>query len=183
VSQRSFPQGFLWGVATAAYQIEGAVNVDGRGPSIWDTFSHTPGKVFQGQTGDVACDHYHRWPDDIKLMQQLGVSAYRFSVAWPRIYPQGTGPINATGLEFYDRLVDGLLAAKITPFITLYHWDLPQALEDKGGWTNRATVDAFVAYADTVAKRLGDRVKNWMTFNEPWVSAFVGYYIGAHAPM
>lgn len=178
----AFPAGFTWGVATASYQIEGAVQADGRGPSIWDTFSHTPGMVLQGHTGDIACDHYHRWPDDIKLMQDLGISAYRFSMAWPRIFPQGTGRANAKGLAFYDRLVDGLLAAGITPYVTLYHWDLPQALEDKGGWTSRATVDAFVTYADTVARKLGDRVKNWITFNEPWVSAFLGYYEGRHAP-
>ncbi len=177
-----FPNGFTWGVATASYQIEGAVAADGRGPSIWDTFSHTPGKVLHGHTGDTACDHYNRWQDDIKLMQTLGVSAYRFSVAWPRIYPQGVGAVNASGLAFYDRLVDGLLGAGITPFITLYHWDLPQALEDRGGWTNRATVDAFVTYAETVGRKLGDRVKHWITFNEPWVSAFLGYYEGVHAP-
>ncbi len=177
-----FPNGFIWGTATASYQIEGAVKTDGRGPSIWDTFCRVPGKVANGDTGDVACDHYHKWPDDIKLMQSLGVEAYRFSIAWPRILPAGVGKVNAKGLAFYDRLVDGLLAAKITPFVTLYHWDLPQALEDAGGWRNRATVDAFVAYADAVARQLGDRVKNWITFNEPWVSAFLGYYAGCHAP-
>lgn len=182
MTQRTFANDFTWGVATASYQIEGAAKEDGRQPSIWDTFCRTPGKVLNGDTGDVACDHYHKWPDDIKLMQTLGVAAYRFSVAWPRIVPAGTGQVNAKGLEFYDRLVDGLLAAKITPFVTLYHWDLPQTLEDKGGWTNRATVDAFVAYADVVARALGDRVKNWITFNEPWVSAFLGYYEGVHAP-
>ena len=182
MTQQTFARDFTWGVATASYQIEGAANEDGRLPSIWDTFCRTPGKVFNGDTGDVACDHYHKWPDDIKLMQRLGVSAYRFSVAWPRIAPAGTGPVNAKGLAFYDRLVDGLLAAQITPYVTLYHWDLPQALEDMGGWTNRATVDAFVAYAGVVARALGDRVQNWITFNEPWVSAFVGYYDGRHAP-
>ncbi len=182
MTEHRFPPGFVWGVATAAYQIEGAVNEDGRGQSIWDTFSHTHGRVVDGDTGDVADDHYHRWQDDIKLMQELGIGAYRFSIAWPRILPHGAGKVNATGLEFYDRLVDALLAAKITPFVTLYHWDLPQALEDKGGWTNRQTADAFVAYAGVVAHKLGDRVKNWMTLNEPWVSAFIGYLEGHHAP-
>jgi len=182
MAKQIFPDNFRWGVATASYQIEGAVTEDGRGPSIWDTFSHTPGKTYNGDTGDVACDHYHRWQDDVKLMQNLGINAYRFSIAWPRIIPQGTGRVNAKGLEFYDRLVDALLAASITPFVTLYHWDLPQALEDKGGWDNRDTANAFAEYAYTVARRLGDRVKDWITLNEPWVSAFLGYYVGVHAP-
>jgi beta-glucosidase len=177
-----FPDGFLWGAATAAYQIEGAVDEDGRSPSIWDTFSHTPGKVLGGDTGDVACDHYHRWQGDIGLMRELGLGAYRFSVAWPRVMPGGTGPVNERGLDWYDRLVDGLLAAGITPFVTLYHWDLPQALQDRGGWGNRATVDAFVAYAEAVARRLGDRVQHWITHNEPWVVAFLGNLMGIHAP-
>jgi beta-glucosidase len=180
--ERRFPDGFLWGTATAAYQIEGAVNEDGRGPSIWDTFSHTPGKTFEGHTGDVACDHYHRWPEDVRLMQQLGTPAYRFSIAWPRIFPQGTGQVNERGLDFYDRLVDALLQAGITPFVTLYHWDLPQALQDRGGWASRETVEAFAAYADVVARRLGDRVKHWITHNEPWVVAFAGHFLGVHAP-
>ena len=179
---KKFPAGFLWGAATAAYQIEGAWNEDGKGESIWDRFSHTPGKVQDGDTGDVACDHYHRWPEDIKLMQQLGLGAYRFSISWPRIIPGGTGKVNEKGLDFYDRLVDGLLAANIEPYATLYHWDLPQALEDKGGWANRETAYAFAEYAEVVAKRLGDRVHNWITLNEPWVSAFLGYFYGLHAP-
>jgi len=177
-----FPDGFVWGTATAAYQIEGAAHADGRGASIWDTFSHTPGKTANGDTGDVACDHYHRYGDDVVLMQQLGVQAYRFSIAWSRILPQGTGEVNEAGLDFYDKLVDTLLAANITPFVTLYHWDLPQALQDEGGWTNRATADAFAHYADIVARRLGDRVKHWITLNEPWCSAFLGHALGQHAP-
>src|SRR5436309_13365326 len=156
-----FPDGFLWGAATAAYQIEGAVTEDGRGPSIWDTFSHTPGKTKNGDTGDVADDHYHRWQEDIALMRDLGLDAYRFSVAWPRILPAGTGAVNQAGLDFYDRLVDGLLDAGIRPFLTLYHWDLPQALQDKGGWPVRETADAFAELATVVAGRLGDRVADW----------------------
>jgi beta-glucosidase len=182
MSAISFPDAFVWGTATAAYQIEGAVNEDGRAPSIWDTFSHTPGKTFNGDTGDLACDHYHRWESDIKLMQDLGLQAYRFSIAWPRVLPQGTGQPNVQGLDFYDRLVDGLLAANITPFVTLYHWDLPQVLQDRGGWANRETVDAFVEYADTVVARLGDRVTHWITHNEPWCAGFLGHYMGDHAP-
>ncbi|MBV9787762.1 MAG: beta-glucosidase [Chloroflexi bacterium] len=182
MTQPRFPNTFLWGAATAAYQIEGAVHEDGRGPSIWDTFSHTPGQTFNGDTGDIACDHYHRWRDDVALMRDLGLQAYRFSIAWPRILPEGTGAINQRGLDFYDRLVDELLAAQITPFVTLYHWDLPQALQDRGGWANRATVDAFVTYTEAVARRLGDRVKHWITHNEPWVVAFVGNLQGRHAP-
>ncbi|MGN6561539.1 MAG: GH1 family beta-glucosidase [Thermomicrobiales bacterium] len=181
-AQDTFPDGFLWGAATAAYQIEGAVREDGRGPSIWDTFSHTPGKVQDGDTGDVACDHYHRWRADIGLMRDLGLRAYRFSIAWPRIFPDGAGAVNTRGLDVYDRLVDELLAANITPFVTLYHWDLPQALQDRGGWTRRDTVDRFAAYTDTVARRLGDRVTHWITHNEPWVAAFLGNYLGIHAP-
>jgi beta-glucosidase len=177
-----FPTDFVWGAATASYQIEGAVDEDGRGESIWDRFSHTPGMTLNGDTGDVADDHYHRWHTDIELMQQLGLRAYRFSIAWPRIYPRGTGQVNTAGLDFYDRLVDGLLAARVTPFVTLYHWDLPQALQDQGGWSNPATIDAFAHYAETVARRLGDRVQHWITHNEPWVVAFVGHYEGVHAP-
>lgn len=182
MGQELFPRDFTWGVATASYQIEGAVRDDGRGPSIWDTFSHTRGKISNGDTGDVADDHYHLWQDDIRLMQNLGIKAYRFSIAWPRILPLGTGKVNAAGLQFYDRLVDGLLAAGITPYVTLYHWDLPQALEDRGGWTNRDTAYAFADYTEVVAHRLGDRVKDWITLNEPWVSAFLGYFDGVHAP-
>ncbi len=177
-----FPEGFVWGAATASYQIEGAAREDGRGESIWDRFSHTPGKVLNGDTGDVACDHYHRWREDIALMRELGLAAYRFSVAWPRILPDGRGSINDAGLDFYDRLVDGLLEAGIAPWVTLYHWDLPQALEDAGGWPNRETADAFVTFVDVVSRRLGDRVNRWITLNEPWVSSFLGYQTGVHAP-
>jgi beta-glucosidase len=177
-----FPDGFVWGAATAAYQIEGAAREDGRGESIWDRFSHTPGKTVNGDTGDVACDHYHRWLQDIQLMRELGLHAYRFSVAWPRVLPDGTGRINEAGLAFYERLVDGLLAAGITPWVTLYHWDLPQPLEDQGGWPNRLTANAFAEYTDVVTRRLGDRVRHWITLNEPWCSAFLGYYTGDHAP-
>ena len=180
--QERFPDGFLWGAATAAYQIEGAVDEDGRAPSIWDTFCRTPGKVLNGDTGDIACDHYHRWREDIALMRDLGLRAYRFSVAWPRVIPGGTGAINARGLDFYDRLVDGLLAAGIRPVPTLYHWDLPQPLQDRGGWAERSTVDAFVTYSEAVTRRLGDRVDLWITHNEPWVIAFLGHWRGLHAP-
>ncbi|MFC4059588.1 GH1 family beta-glucosidase [Planomonospora corallina] len=177
-----FPAGFVWGAATASYQIEGAAAADGRGPSIWDTFSHTPGKVAGGDTGDAACDHYHRYPGDVRLMAELGLHAYRFSVAWPRIQATGSGPANPAGLAFYDRLVDELLAAGITPYATLYHWDLPQALQDAGGWAERGTAFRFAEYAELVHARLGDRVRNWATLNEPWVSAFLGYASGVHAP-
>ncbi|HEX8229684.1 MAG TPA: GH1 family beta-glucosidase [Chloroflexia bacterium] len=178
----TFPDGFLWGAATAAYQVEGAWNEDGRGESIWDRFSHTPGNVEAGDTGDVACDHYHRYRDDVALMKQLGLQAYRFSVSWPRVVPQGRGKVNPAGLDFYDRLVDELLSANIRPFLTLYHWDLPQALQDAGGWDNRDTSGYFADYAALMAKRLGDRVRDWTTFNEPYVSAFVGNAMGRHAP-
>jgi beta-glucosidase len=181
-----FPDGFLWGAATAAYQIEGAVAEDGRTPSIWDTFSHTPGRVEGGDTGDVADDHYHRFREDVALMAELGLTADRFSVAWPRITPQVTadalGPVNEAGLAFYSALVDELLAAGITPTPTLYHWDLPQALEDAGGWANRATVDRFAEYAAVVAGALGDRVTRFTTLNEPFCSAYLGYAGGVHAP-
>lgn len=177
-----FPAGFAWGAATAAYQIEGAVQEDGRGPSIWDTFAHTPGRTLNGETGDVACDHYHRWQHDIGLMKELGLKAYRFSIAWPRILPTGRGQINQAGLDFYDRLVDGLMAAGIAPYVTLYHWDLPQALQDQGGWQNRDTCNAFADYAQIVAERLGDRVHHWITHNEPLVVAFFGHYMGFHPP-
>lgn len=178
----SFPVDFVWGTATAAYQIEGAINEDGRAPSIWDTFSATPGKVLEGHTGAVACDHYHRWREDIALMRDLGLNGYRFSIAWSRILPDGTGRVNQAGLDFYDRLVDGLLEAGIQPYATLYHWDLPQALQDKGGWTNRETAYAFAEYARVVVERLGDRVKGWITHNEPWCASFLGYGTGEHAP-
>ncbi len=181
MSQR-FPVGFVWGAATASYQIEGAVDEGGRGESIWDRFSHTDGSTFKGHTGDVACDHYHRWPEDLDLLSRLGAKAYRFSIAWPRIMPEGRGEVNKDGLDFYSRLVDGLLETGIVPFATLYHWDLPQALEDEGGWTARSTAHAFVAYAEAVVSRLGDRVTKWMTLNEPWCSAVLGYMTGDHAP-
>jgi beta-glucosidase len=177
-----FPKGFIWGTATASYQIEGAWQADGKGESIWDRFSHTPGKVEHGDTGDVACDHFHRWREDLASMKELGLKAYRFSVAWPRILPAGLGWINQAGIDFYSQLVDGLLEAGIEPYVTLYHWDLPQALQDKGGWVERMSVDAFVEYAQVVSYSLGDRVKNWITLNEPWVSAFLGYREGFHAP-
>jgi len=177
-----FPDRFVWGVATSAYQIEGAVAEDGRGPSIWDTFSHTPGKVVGGDTGDVAADHYHRYVGDVRLMADLGVTSYRFSVAWPRILPSGSGAVNRAGLDFYSRLVDELLNHGITPALTLYHWDLPQALQDQGGWTNRATAQRFAEYAVVVARELGDRVNFWITLNEPWCAAFLGYGAGVHAP-
>ncbi|MEU8666903.1 GH1 family beta-glucosidase [Streptomyces anulatus] len=178
----ALPADFTWGVATAAYQIEGAVAEDGRSPSIWDTFSHTPGTIDGGDTGDVACDHYHRVPEDIGLIKQLGADAYRFSVAWPRVVPGGDGPVNKAGLDFYDRLVDGLLDAGVTPFATLYHWDLPQALQDRGGWTVRETSEHFAAYASHVVERLGDRVKDWATLNEPLCSAWIGHLEGRMAP-
>ncbi|MEU3862271.1 GH1 family beta-glucosidase [Streptomyces sp. NPDC028722] len=178
----ALPHDFLWGTATAAYQIEGAVAEDGRSPSIWDTFSHTPGKTAGGDHGDIACDHYHRWREDIGLMGRLGVNAYRMSVAWPRVIPGGTGEVNAKGLAFYDRLVDALLEAGITPSVTLYHWDLPQALQDRGGWPRRDTALAFAEYASAVAARLGDRVTLWATLNEPSCSAWIGHLEGAMAP-
>ncbi|WP_236240823.1 glycoside hydrolase family 1 protein [Streptomyces sp. CC228A] len=179
---RRFPPGFLWGAATAAYQIEGAAREDGRTPSIWDTFSHTPGKVFEGHTGDVAVDHYHRFREDVRLMKELGLTAYRFSVSWPRVQPTGRGPAVQKGLDFYRALVDELLAAGIRPAVTLYHWDLPQELEDAGGWPHRATAERFAAYAGLVGDALGDRVDRWTTLNEPWCSAFLGYGSGVHAP-
>ncbi|MBT8249356.1 MAG: beta-glucosidase [Acidimicrobiia bacterium] len=179
----SFPEGFLWGVATAAYQIEGATDEDGRGESIWDRFSHTPGRTAHGDTGDVACDHYHRWESDLDLLVELGVDAYRFSIAWPRILPTADiDQVNEAGLTFYEQLVDGLLDRGIKPFATLYHWDLPQVLEDKGGWANRETAYAFADYAYTIAERLGDRVSGWMTINEPWVVSVLGYERGEFAP-
>jgi beta-glucosidase len=177
-----FPSNFLWGAATAAYQIEGAWNEDGKGESIWDRFSHTPGKIINGDTGNVACDHYHRYPEDIALMRQIGLKAYRFSVSWPRVLPAGFGRINPGGLDFYDRLVDALLAVNIEPFITLHHWDLPQVLYDSGGWINRDNLPYFADYAAVLVKRLGDRIQRWTTFNEPEVIAEAGYGHGEHAP-
>ncbi len=177
-----FPERFVWGAATAAYQIEGAAAEDGRGPSIWDTFSRTPGVVHGGDTGDVAADHYHHYREDVALMAEIGLGAYRFSVSWPRVRPTGRGPVNARGLDFYDRLVDELASHGITPVVTLYHWDLPQELEDAGGWAARPTAALFADYAAAVAARLGDRVPLWITLNEPWCSAFLGYASGEHAP-
>jgi beta-glucosidase len=182
MSGLSFPENFLWGAATAAYQIEGAARDDGRGDSIWDTFSRTPGKVHAGHTGDVACDHYHRYADDVAMMAELGLQAYRFSVSWPRIQPDGSGPVNPRGLDFYDRLTDALLGRGIDPIVTLYHWDLPQTLQDRGGWTARDTAEHFATYASAVHTRLGDRIDTWTTLNEPWCSAYLGYGNGVHAP-
>ncbi|MFC5701949.1 GH1 family beta-glucosidase [Cohnella faecalis] len=177
-----FPEDFVWGTATASYQIEGAYNEDGRGPSIWDTFSKTPGKVANGDNGDAACDSYHRYEEDIALLKKLGVKAYRFSIAWPRLYPNGTGELNAQGLDYYRRVVDALLAAGIEPCVTLYHWDLPQALQDKGGWENRETIEAFTRYAETVFRAFDGKIKQWITFNETWCVSFLSNWIGAHAP-
>jgi beta-glucosidase len=178
----NFPDGFLWGASTAAYQIEGAVREDGRGPSIWDVFSHLPGTILNGDTGDVACDHYHRWPEDVALMRELGLGAYRLSTSWSRILPEGRGEINLKGLEFYERLIDGILDAGIEPWICLYHWDLPQALEYRGGWQNRDTASWFADYAQLTVRRLGDRVKHWASFNEPNCACVKGYGEGEHAP-
>jgi len=177
-----FPDGFVWGAATAAYQIEGARFEDGRLDSIWDTFSHTPGAVANGDTGDVACEHYHRYRDDVAIMGELGLHAYRFSIAWPRVVPTGSGTVNAAGLDFYSRLVDELRSHGIRPFVTLYHWDLPQPLQDAGGWANRDTAQRFAEFCTHVAAVLGDRVDVFTTLNEPWCSAFLGYASGAHAP-
>ena len=179
---RHFPPDFLWGAATASYQIEGATTADGRGPSIWDTFSHTPGAVLNGDNGDIACDHYHRMDEDLDLLADLGVRAYRFSVAWPRIIPGGTGAVNQRGLDFYRRLVDGLRQRDIEPTLTLYHWDLPQPLEDRGGWVRRETAEAYAVYVEAVARALGDGVERWITLNEPWCSSWLGYGSGHHAP-
>jgi beta-glucosidase len=178
----AFPEGFVWGAATASYQIEGAWQADGKGESIWDRFSHTSGKVKNGDTGDVACDSYHRFPEDVALLREMGLGSYRFSIAWPRIQPTGRGAANAAGLDYYARLVDALLAAGIRPFPTLYHWDLPQALEDDGGWPNRDLAGRFADYADIVVRALGDRVKGWMIFNEPNIFTTMGYLLGIHAP-
>lgn len=177
-----FPKNIKWGTATASYQIEGAAFEDGRGLSIWDTFSHTPGKVVGGDNGDVACDSYHRYEEDIEIMKDLGIDLYRFSVSWPRIFPKGTGEINSKGLAFYHDLVDKLIESGIEPMCTLYHWDLPQALQDKGGWDNRETIDAFVQYAEVMFKEFRGKIKYWITLNEPWCISFLSNYIGAHAP-
>ena len=178
----TFPRDFVWGAATAAYQIEGAADADGRGESIWDRFCRTPGKVANGDTGDRACDHYHRWPEDLDLMASLGVGAYRFSIAWPRIQPDGRGAVNGKGMDFYRRLVEGMLERGITPLATLYHWDLPQRLQDEGGWASREIVDRFADYAGLVFDGLGDLVDTWITHNEPWVTSFLGYGYGVKAP-
>jgi beta-glucosidase len=178
----SFPDGFVWGVATSAYQVEGAVAEDGRGPSSWDDFARRPGAVRGGDTGDVACDHYHRWPEDADLMHRLGVHAYRFSLAWPRIMPAGRGPVNPLGIAHYDRMIDGLLQRGIAPTPTLYHWDLPRPLQDAGGWLERRTAEAFGEYAQTCYDAFGDRVRTWMTVNEPWVVSVLGHRLGLHAP-
>jgi beta-glucosidase len=180
--ERMFPEGFLWGASTSSYQIEGAVHRDGRGPSVWDVFSRKPGRVQNGDTGDIACDHYHRWREDIDLLSEGGFNAYRFSTSWSRIMPFGAGAIEDRGLDFYDRLVDGLLAKGLTPWLCLYHWDLPQALQEKGGWLNRDTCTKFAEYARVVAKRVGDRVGHWLTLNEPNVHALFGHGMGTHAP-
>ena len=176
------PKGFWWGTATASYQIEGAWKEDGKGESIWDRFTHTPGKIKNGDTGDVACDHYHRYKEDVKILRDLGLNSYRFSLSWPRIQPTGAGKANNKGLDFYKRLIDALLEAKIRPLVTLYHWDLPQALEDAGGWPNRDTAQRFSDYANIVAKELSDRVNSFMIFNEPFVFTALGYLLGTHAP-
>jgi beta-glucosidase len=181
-AENLFPADFVWGASTSSYQIEGAVEEDGRGKSIWDTFSHTPGLVKNDDTGDVACDHYHRWIEDVEWLARGGFNAYRFSTAWPRILPAGAGVIEQRGLDFYDRLVDGLITRGITPWLCLYHWDLPQALQDQGGWLKRDIADQFADYARIVARRLGDRVKHWAMSNEPNVHALFGYGMGGHAP-
>ena len=181
-SEIMFPKGFFWGTATASYQIEGAWNEDGKGESIWDRFAHTPGKIRNGDTGDVACDSYHRWRDDIALMRAMNLNSYRFSIAWPRIQPSGSGAINSKGIDYYSRLVDALLAARIRPFVTLYHWDLPQALDEPGGWLNRDTASRFADYTQAVVQALGDRVTDWMLFHEPSVFTYSGYLEGSHPP-
>jgi beta-glucosidase len=177
-----FPEGFKWGVSTSAYQIEGAVSADGRGPSIWDTFSHTPGKIDGGGTGDVACGHYDRWREDVDLIASLNMNAYRFSIAWPRLFPRGAGAREQRGFDHYDRLIDSLLERGVEPVVTLYHWDLPQALEDDGGWRNRDTTERFAEYAAACFDAYGDRVQSWLTINEPWIVGLLGYLHGLHAP-
>jgi beta-glucosidase len=179
---KAFPDGFLWGVATSAYQIEGSPDADGKGPSIWDTFTHEPGRIAGGDTGDGACDHYRRWRDDVELLGELGVNAYRFSISWPRLYPTGDGALERRGLDHYDRLIDALVGRGITPIVTLYHWDLPQSLEDRGGWRSRETVERFAEYAATCFDAYGDRVGWWCTVNEPWIIGLLGYLHGLHAP-
>ncbi len=182
IARTDFADDFLWGVSTSSYQIEGAATLDGRVPSIWDTFCATPGKIRDGSSGDVACDHYHLWEQDLDLAQSMGLNAYRFSIAWPRIFNGVDAEPNALGLAFYSKLVDGMLARGLQPWCTLYHWDLPQYLEDQGGWANRATVDAYLRYVDAVSRHLGSRVKHWITHNEPWCTAMHGNWDGMHAP-
>ena len=182
MTARIFPDGFLWGVATSAYQIEGATRERGRGESVWDRFASTPGNILDGSNGDVACDHFHRWREDLALMKGLGVRSHRFSVGWSRVTPTGRGAVNQAGLDFYDALVDGMLEAGIRPFATLDHWDMPQALQEAGGWPERSTAEAFLAYAEAVSMRLGDRVRDWTTHNEPWCIATLGHELGMHAP-
>jgi beta-glucosidase len=177
-----FPKDFLWGTATSAYQIEGAYSADGKGPSIWDTFTRKKGKVKHFENGDVACDHYHKYKEDVQLLKSLNIKSYRFSTAWARILPEGRGKVNSKGLDFYDKLTDELLANDILPFVTLYHWDLPQALDDEGGWYNRATADHFAEYTEIVVRKLGDRVKSWITLNEPWIVMAAGHVLGVHPP-
>ena len=181
--QRSdFPADFRWGVSTSSYQIEGAAKEGGRSESIWDRFCSEPGRILDGSSGAEACDHYHLWPQDLDLAQSLGVNAYRFSIAWPRVIPGGRGAVNAAGLDFYDRLVDGMLARGLQPWATLYHWDLPQVLQEQGGWLNRDTVAAYLEFTDAITRRLGARVKHWITHNEPWCACFMSYWEGVHAP-
>jgi beta-glucosidase len=182
MASTTFPKGFLWGTASASYQIEGGWNEDGKGESIWDRFSHSPGKIKNGDTGDVACDFYHRYREDIAMMADLGLNAARISIGWPRIIPDGKGAVNSKGIDFYNRVIDELLKRDIKPFVTLFHWDLPQVLEDVGGWGNREVAKYFSDYAAICAKNFGDRVKHWMTFNEPWIFTVLGYMMGVHAP-
>lgn len=182
MADSKFPKDFLWGAATSSFQIEGATQEGGRAPSIWDKFCAEPGKIADRSDGTNACDHYHRWESDLDLMKDLGLQAYRFSIAWPRVIPNGKGPLNETGLQFYDRLIDGLLKRGIEPWVTLYHWDLPLALDDKGGWLNRDTTSLFADYAQAMVARYGDRAKHWITHNEPWCVAHLGYRTGEHAP-
>jgi beta-glucosidase len=182
LTSSDFPSDFRWGCSTSSYQIEGASSEDGRGKSIWDKFCETPGTIRDGSSGAIACDHYHKWPEDLDLARDLGLNSYRFSFAWPRIFPDGSGTPNSKGLDFYSRLVDGMLERGLEPWATLYHWDLPQALQDRGGWNNRDTVAAFVNYSDVVSRHFGDRIKHWITHNEPWCTAFLGNHEGVHAP-
>src|SRR6185437_10404535 len=182
LTRSDFARDFRWGCATSSYQIEGAINVGGRAPSIWDKFANRPGTIRDGSSGAVACEHYRRWPEDLTLARDIGFNAYRFSIAWPRIFSGPGAKPNQAGLDFYSRLLDGMLERGLEPWATLYHWDLPQYLQDKGGWAERATVDAFVEYTDAVTRCLGDRLKNWITHNEPWCTAVLGHFEGIHAP-